>query len=104
MKPLFFVGASRDDLRAFPTEARRAMGFDLFAVQHGLDPRDWKPMKTVGPGVREIRVRVGGAFRVIYLAQRPEAVYVLHAFEKKSAKTSRQDIELARNRLKQIGG
>ena len=93
-----------DDLRDFPSEARRGAGFELRAVQNGLDPSDWKPMRAVGSGVREIRIRVLGEWRVVYIAQFEDAIYVLHAFQKKGRKTSRQDIELARRRYKQIGG
>jgi phage-related protein len=103
-KPLKFVGSSLDDLRNFPDEARRDAGFELRAVQNGLEPTDWRPMRAVGPAVKEIRIHVLGEWRVIYIVQRHDAVYVLHAFQKKSRKTSRQDIELARHRYKQIGG
>ena len=72
-------------------------------VQLGLDPSDWKPMSSIGSGVREIRVRAGGAYRVIYLSSRPEGVYVLHCFQKKTQKTAPRDIELAKSRFKQIG-
>lgn len=104
MKPLKFVGSSLDDLRNFPDEARRAAGFELRAVQGGVDPSDWKAMPSVGRGVREIRIHVLGEWRVLYVAQKREAIYVLHAFQKKSRKTSRQDIELARQRYKNMGG
>jgi phage-related protein len=104
-KPLLFVGSSHDDLKAFPDEARRDAGFNLDFVQRGLEPENWKPMRIVGPGVKEIRVRdATGAFRVIYLATRPEAVYVLHCFQKKSRKTRKADVELAARRFAQIGG
>jgi phage-related protein len=83
-KPLLFMGSSHDDLKAFPDEPRRDAGFNLDFVQRGLEPQDWKSMNTVGSGVREIRVRdTTGAYRVLYLAARPEAVYVLHCFQKK---------------------
>ena len=104
VKALKFVGSSLDDLRDFPDEARRAAGFELRAVQNGLDPSDWKPMQSIGAGVREIRIHVLGEWRVIYIARLAEAVYVLHAFQKKNRKTSKNDIELARKRLKEIGG
>ena len=104
-KPLHFLGSSLDDLRAFPEEARRDAGFNLDFVQRGLDPLDWKPMRAVGPGVKEIRVRdATGAFRVIYLAAKPEGVYVLHCFQKKTRKTRKADIDLAASRLRLIGG
>ena len=75
------------------------MGFDLREVQLGGLPDDWKPMATVGPGVIEIRVRAGGAFRLMYIAKFTEAVYVLHVFQKKSQKTSLLDLAVARARL-----
>jgi len=103
-KRLHFMGSSLEDLRNFPKEARRDAGFNLDFVQRGLEPSNWKPLKTVGPGVREIRIRdASGAFRVVYVATRPEAVYVLHCFEKKTQKTRKRDIDLAAERLRQIG-
>jgi phage-related protein len=102
-KPLHFMGSSHGDLKAFPEEARRDAGFNLDFVQRGFEPEDWKPIKTVGAGVNEIRVRdVSGAYRVIYLATRLEAVYVLHCFRKRAEKTSQRDIDLARRRFKAI--
>src|SRR5687768_3811037 len=75
----------------------------LRRVQEGLDPLNWKPMTSVGPGVREIRVRdSAGAFRVIYVASFPEAVYVLHAFQKKSERTPKEDLVLAKSRYPRI--
>lgn len=62
-------------------------------------PRDWKPVTSVGAGVVEIRIRLGGAFRLMYVAKFAEAVYVLHVFEKKSRKTSNLDLTVARSRL-----
>ena len=104
-KPLHFLGSSLDDLRAFPDEARRDAGFNLDFVQRGMDPLNWKSMQAVGPGVKEIRVRdAAGAFRVVYLAARPEGVYVLHCFQKKTQKTRKADIDLAASGLRSIGG
>ena len=104
MKPLNFVGSSLDDLRNFPDEARRAAGFELRAVQNGVEPSDWKPMRVVGRGVKEIRIHVLGEWRVVYVAKLRDAVYVLHAFQKKTRKTSWRDVDLARQRYRQIGG
>lgn len=104
IRPLKFVASSLDDLRNFPDEARRVAGFELHAIQSGLEPSDWKPMQIVGSGVKEIRIHILGEWRVIYIAKLHEAVYVLHAFQKKTRKTGRQDIDLARQRYKQIGG
>ncbi len=86
-KPIEFRGSALDDLRTFPVNVRREAGYQLHQVQNGRDPDDWKPMPTVGRGVREIRIRdADGAFRVIYVAKLSEAVYVLHCFQKKTEK------------------
>lgn len=103
MKELRFVGSSLDDLSRFPTEAKRAAGFELWQVQNGFDPSDWKPMNSIGVGVREMRIRADGAWRVIYVAKFAEAVYVLHAFRKKTKKTSQPDLDLAARRFREIG-
>ncbi len=103
-KPLEFVGTSREDLRDFPEEARRDAGVQLWAVQDGLSPTDWKPMTSVGSGAMEIRIRKQGAWRVIYVAKFEAAVYVLHAFEKKEQKTRQADIDLAKKRYQEIEG
>jgi phage-related protein len=100
IKPVEWLGDSRERVRAFPSEARREVGFELWEVQQGKQPSDWKPMPSVGLGVNEIRVRAGNAYRLIYVARFSEAVYVLHAFEKKSRKTSKPALELARKRFR----
>ena len=102
LKPLYFVGSVLVDLRAFPRAPRRDAGYQLNRVQFGLQPGDWKPMTTVGRGVREIRIHHEGQYRVIYVAKIDDAVYVLHAFQKKTQKPRKQDIEIARRRLKEI--
>ena len=102
-KPLFFMGSSLDDLRNFPEEARKTAGFELRAIQNGFEPVDWKPMSSVGKGVREIRIHVLGEWRIIYVARFKSAVYVLHAFQKKTRKTALSDVRLARQRLNNIG-
>ncbi len=103
MKDVRFVGSSLDDLRQFPAGARREAGFELSNVQAGLQPGDWKPMNTVGAGAVEIRIKdKDGIFRVIYVARFEEAIYVLHAFQKKSQRTRKADIELAKARYKAL--
>ncbi|HLH34676.1 MAG TPA: type II toxin-antitoxin system RelE/ParE family toxin [Alloacidobacterium sp.] len=102
-KPILFIGSSRDDLREFPAEVRKALGDELLRVQSGLMPVDFKPLKDVGKGAYEIRVHLNGAWRVIYVAKFANAIYVLHAFEKKTRKTSQNDLELAKRRYKLIG-
>jgi phage-related protein len=98
-KPLFWVGTAVEDLRRFPEDARRQAGFELFLVQQGLEPSDWKPMTSVGTGVAEIRVQARTSHRVFYVAKFAEGVYVLHAFEKRSQRTAQRDLEIGRERL-----
>jgi phage-related protein len=103
MKDVRFTGSSLDDLKKFPASARRDAGFELSNVQSGLQRSDWKPMSTVGSGAGEIHIKdEAGIYRVIYVAKFEEAVYVLHAFEKKTRKTSKADIDLARARYKAL--
>ena len=99
---MLWLGTARDDLRGFPADARQVAGFQLWRVQRGLEPNDWKPMPVVGLGVREIRVRTDLEHRVIYLAKVNEAVYVLHAFQKRSQRTPKPDLDLARQRLREL--
>ena len=101
-KATWWLGSSRDDIRAFPEDARRLAGFQLRRVQQGLEPNDWKPMATIGPGVQEIRIHTTREHRVVYIAKFVEAVYVVHAFEKRSRKTPKPDLDLARQRLQQL--
>jgi phage-related protein len=101
-KPLRWVGSSLEDLRAFPDAARREAGYQLRRLQGGLLPADWKPMTSVGPGVAEIRFHSGVEHRVFYVARFAEAIYVLHAFEKRTRQTRQADLELARKRLRAV--
>ncbi|NER00147.1 MAG: type II toxin-antitoxin system RelE/ParE family toxin [Cyanothece sp. SIO2G6] len=101
-KRIYWIGSAKNDLSTFPAEARRKIGFQLRAVQKGQEPSDFKPMAVIGKGVEEIRVRAGDAYRVFYVARFEEAVYVLHAFQKKSQKTSKQDIELGQQRYREM--
>ena len=102
-KSVIFCGTSRNDLRAFPSGARRIAGFQIDQVQEGHDPDDWKPMSSIASGVREIRIRdEAGAFRVIYIAKLAEAVYVLHCFQKKTEKTAKAALDLARKRYREL--
>jgi phage-related protein len=103
MKPVVFLGDSLDRVRAFPEKARRNAGYQLDRVQRGFDPDDWKPMATIGPGVREIRVRdATGGYRIVFVANIAEAVYVLHAFQKKTQRTSARDLALAQARFREL--
>jgi phage-related protein len=105
-KPLEFIGASRREMQDFPDEARHAAGRNLRRVQRGFAPHDSKPLENVAPGAAELRVRTftGGVVqhRVVYVAKFPEAVYVLHAFEKKSEKTSPHHLDVAERRYREL--
>jgi len=102
-KLIEFVSESLDELRYFSISARREAGFQLDKVQRGLEPNDWKPMKTIGAGVNEIRIKdTDGAYRVIYVAKFEEAVFVLHCFKKKTEKTATSYIDLAKSRYKEL--
>ena len=102
MKTITFLGTSLDDIRNFPELARNEAGYQLNKVQQGLDPDSWKPISSIGLGVKEIRIRKEGIYRVIYLAKYAETVYVIHAFTKKTQKTEQKDINLAKERIKLI--
>ena len=102
-KKLVFLDTSLDDLRAFPESSRQEIGYQLDRIQQGLNPYDWKPFSTIGPGAREIRTRdADGIYRVMYVAKFEEAVYVLHCFQKKTQTTSQSDIDLAKRRYKEL--
>ena len=102
-KPIAWVGSSRDDLIAFPIEVKKEAGYQLHRVQNGYAPEHYKPFKQVGVGVNEIRImESNGIYRLMYVAKFEEAVYVLHAFEKKSQKTSKQDVDIAIRRYKSV--
>jgi phage-related protein len=101
-KRLYWLGSSRRDIRGFPRPARRVAGFQLFRVQQGLEPNDWRPMASIGAGVQEIRIHTETEHRVCYVARFLEGIYILHAFEKRTRKTSPSDIELARKRYREL--
>jgi len=102
-KPVEFRGSALDDLREFPLAAKREAGHQLDQVQNGRDADNWKPMPTVGKGVKEIRIRdAAGAFRVVYVAKFADAVYVLHCFQKKTQKTRKADLDVAATRYREL--
>ena len=102
MKPVNWLGTSRKDIKAFDADARRVAGVELGLVQQGLDPTDWKPMSAIAVGVREIRIHNRVENRVLYITKFANAIYVLHAFIKKSQKTEQRDIDIARSRLAEL--
>jgi phage-related protein len=102
-KPLRFVGDSRDRLKAMSKLMQYRAGGELWLAQEGKEPNDFKPMPRVGAGAFEIRIRDdAGIARVFYVAKFPEAVYVLHCFEKKSEQTAERDMALGQARYKDM--
>jgi phage-related protein len=103
MKPIRFFADALKVIRDFPGAARAETGFQLSKLQRGGQPDDFKPMPTIGKGVEELRMwDANGTFRIVYTARLEEAVYVLHAFQKKTEKTAGQDIELAKARFLEL--
>ena len=103
MKEIEFLGNSLDNIRLFCAEAKDDIGFQLDHVQRNLEPSNWKPMSSVGRSVKEIRTKVSdGIYRTIYVAKLKDKIYVLHAFQKKTEKTAKSDIDIAKRRLKDL--
>lgn len=101
-KTIFWVGSSLSDIREFPEQPKQRVGYQLHLIQQGHDPDDWKPMPSVGAGVREIRVHSLGEYRILYVASFPEGIYVLHSFHKKTQRTRQSDIEVGRARYADV--
>lgn len=102
-KPIVWMGTALKNLCEFPVEMKKQAGYELFHVQNGLEATNWKPFPGVGPGTTEIILRdVDGWYRVLYVAKFEEAVYVLHSFQKKTNATSQKDVELAKDRYKDV--
>jgi len=101
MKGVDFKGRSLEAIREFPDRAKNEAGFQLDRVQRGLDPTNWKPIATVGKGVKEIRISEEGQYRVIYVANIGSKIVVLHAFSKKTQKTLQSDIDTAKRAYKE---
>jgi phage-related protein len=102
IKPIRWVGAAREEIQSLPEDARKEAGFALWTIQQGIPPSDFKPMSIVGQGVEEIRIRTEDAYRVFYIARFEEAIYVLHAFQKKTQKTAKKNIEVGQKRYQQL--
>lgn len=102
-KSIAFLGDALARLRDLPGDAKREAGYQLDRVQSGEMPIHYRPMPTVGRGVVEIKIRDSdGAFRIFYVANRGDAIYVLHCFQKKSQKTDKQDIEIGKQRYSEL--
>jgi phage-related protein len=103
IKPVRFLGDSLKRIREFPADVKQDCGYQIDKVQRGQQPDDFKPMPSVGQGVEEIRVwDDSGTYRVVYTARLADAVYVLHAFQKKTQRTPRRDIDIARARFDEL--
>lgn len=102
MKGIIWLGNSKKAIRKFPKEAREDAGYQLFQIQLGIEPDDWKPMSSVGRGAIEIRVHDPFEHRVIYVAKFEGAIHVLHAFEKKTKKTPKKEIEIAKKAYREL--
>src|SRR5438876_104230 len=103
IRPLFWVGSSKRDYEAFPARVQSNFGFELFLVQTGQHPPSAKPLKGLGSGILElVEDYQGNAYRTVYVVRFSEAVYVLHAFKKKSKRamqTPKSDIDLIKRRV-----
>jgi len=102
MKRLVWLGSSRGEVRSFPPEARREVGHELHQIQQGLEPSDWKTLSSLGAGVCEIRIHAGNEYRVVYVAKFSAAIYVLHAFVKKTARMPEHEAAIVRKRLQEL--
>lgn len=103
MKKIYFLGGSLDALREFSSAAKQRAGWQLDKLQRGERPDDCKSMPAVGKGVEELRIwDESGTYRVIYIARMRDAVYVLHAFQKKTQVTSKRDIDIAKTRFNEL--
>jgi phage-related protein len=103
MKAIEFKGKTLETIRDFPGDARQMAGYELDRVQRGFEPSNWKPMKSIGPGVKEIRISANdGVYRVIYVAKFSDAVYVLSAFQKKQQKTPKEQLAIAKKHYGEI--
>ena len=100
LKTIIWMGTSRKDIARFPDSAKKVVGTELMRLQSGLQPKNSRPMKSIGSGVFEIKIRVSAsAYRVMYVTRTRDSIVVLHCFEKKSRKTSKADIDIATRRL-----
>jgi|ERR1700756_1222058 len=102
LKPIKWLGTTRDDIRGQRPAVRDELGQQLLRVQMGLMPNNYKPMSAVGPGAYEIRVQdADGIARLMYVAKFHDTIYVLHVFTKKSRRTPKTDIDLAKKRYRE---
>ena len=85
VRPIIWIAGSKNDLSALPREVKASFGSRLYELQLGGAPLDMKPLPQFGTGVCELRERFDrNAYRLVYIAALAKAIYVLHAFMKKS--------------------
>ena len=102
LKPIRWLGTTRDDIRDQRPATRDQLGQQLLRVQMGLMPNNYKPMSAVGPGTYEIRVQdTDGIARLMYVTKFHDTICVLHVFTKKSRRTPKTDIDLAKKRYRE---
>lgn len=102
-REVFFFKAAQKAIQGFPEGARKTLAFELELLIEGEDPTDFAPMPAVGKGVYEVRVWDDKrTFRAFYVTKYEEAVYVLHAFEKKTQKTPKKEIDIAKKRYREL--
>ena len=103
LKNIYWHGDSLDVIREFPRAVRADIGSELYLLQLGEEPLRGRPFADIGRGVWEIRVKdESGAFRVFYVVRRRDGIHVLHAFQKKTQKTRKSDIELGKTRYREL--
>lgn len=102
MKPIIWLGQTLKEIRTYPEDVRKEIGYNLDRVQRGLEPCDCKSLIGVGQGVKEIRIHDANEYRVVYVVKFKEAIYILHCFIKKTQKTAEKDLELIRKRYAEM--
>jgi phage-related protein len=98
MKQIIWLGKTHERVKSYSNSVKQEIGYNLEKIQRGLEPSDWKPMLSVGHGVKEIRIHQENEYRVLYVAKFAGSIYVLHAFVKKSQQTQKRDIDLTKQR------
>lgn len=102
MKKITWLGNTHETIKGYSRTVKQEVGYNLDKVQRGVAPSDWKPMNSVGAGVKEIRVHEANEYRVLYVAKYEESVYVLHSFVKKTEQTLQREISLAKQRYSEM--
>ena len=100
---LSWEGDSKKVLRGFPVTARSNLSYDLFQLEQHRMPQDFRPMPSIGPKVYELKDGDEKTwYRLIYLSEISNVIYVLHCFEKQGARTPRKDLKTAKKRLSDV--